>query len=391
MINLTPQQIDDRYESLPDSLKDALFSVYNAEEIERVGRSQFLSDEKISLLARLTGRVIMGFINADDFARDIQKDLGVPAETAGLIAREIDRKIFYAIKEDIRKVYAPVTSEELPETSPKIQEESIAPEAAPKMKTSEVEPPLKEPPKAGEPLPLETLIAKSTPTTATPAAPSTLEPQSAKIHPFALGGKPASKTSASGVEELVDLPTLKKITRVAEEPQSSELKPEAGMQPEATSAAPAPFMLHKEETLKPILESKPLEVKETAGKTEEKKPVAARVEMLNLKKEDKQAPPTTKEAPTERVVHYSQFRTPINPFGKTISSQTATIKPQTAAEIEDKKIENAPHRQEVSLTQAPEEVVDLSTFKRASNTAVDSKTDKVEVNGNTVDLRGSTD
>src|SRR3989344_3889387 len=121
MLTLTQQQAEERFEVLPDSLKAALFSVYNAEEIARIGRSQFLSPEKTSLLARITGRVVMGFIHEDDFVKAVKEELEIPAEVAGLTAREIDRKILFPLKEETRKAYAPLGEERTATALPPVE------------------------------------------------------------------------------------------------------------------------------------------------------------------------------------------------------------------------------------------------------------------------------
>jgi len=107
--------------------------------------------------------------------------------------------------------------------------------------------------------------------------------------------------------------------------------------PKPISPPPTPTTIPAEE-IKPLIlhQEKPLteEVKKTGGKvfsfpfeifkTKEgggaQKPVTAKIETLETEtaeKEMKQPPPTLRtETPQKRLVNYTEFRTPLSPFGK---------------------------------------------------------------------------
>ncbi|MEK6839583.1 MAG: hypothetical protein AABX72_01465, partial [Nanoarchaeota archaeon] len=100
-----------KYKILPKNLKNCLFSYDNAEEIFRMGKNNHFSDEKISLLARLVGRVILGFIHPEDFKKEIESDLQIDGRIAEVLANNIQSKIFYPIMSDLRDVYEPMNIE----------------------------------------------------------------------------------------------------------------------------------------------------------------------------------------------------------------------------------------------------------------------------------------
>ncbi len=106
MLEISKKQANKRYENLPEILQDALFSMANIDQVYRICKLNHLSDEKIPIVARLTGRVILGFTHPEDLAREIKEELGINPEIAKTIALEIDRKIFAAIKNDLEKVLA---------------------------------------------------------------------------------------------------------------------------------------------------------------------------------------------------------------------------------------------------------------------------------------------
>ncbi|MDP3014877.1 MAG: hypothetical protein Q8N28_00410 [bacterium] len=108
MLKISQQQALNRWDTLPDNLREALFSEYNSETLWKICENQHLSEDKIGVIATLAGDVILGFLHPDDLASEIRKDLNLIPELANLIASEIDRKIFASIRSEIEKVYSPV-------------------------------------------------------------------------------------------------------------------------------------------------------------------------------------------------------------------------------------------------------------------------------------------
>ncbi len=115
MIKISQNQALKRWGTLPDILKESIFSAYNAEILWRVCENQHLSEDKIDKVAVVTGDVLMGFLHPEDFAQEIHEALNINIEIAKAIAMEIDRKIFSPLKKELEKVYQPIVleSEEL--------------------------------------------------------------------------------------------------------------------------------------------------------------------------------------------------------------------------------------------------------------------------------------
>jgi len=106
-ITISKKQILNRWDTLPDSLKEAIFSSFNVDLIWSVGAINHLTNDKISKIAMLAGDILMGFVHLEDFAPEIRKELNINPEMANSIAAEIDRKIFSPVKKDLRSVYRP--------------------------------------------------------------------------------------------------------------------------------------------------------------------------------------------------------------------------------------------------------------------------------------------
>jgi len=269
MIQVTKDKALQRYDLLTENLKAALFSSSNAEIVRKVGESQHLTEDKIVVIGKIIGYVILGFIHSEDLAQEIKDALNLNSEIANSIAAEIDRKIFALIRADLEKVYQPPTEEILD-------------------LRAKVEPPTEvEMPKAEEPkvVPVEEKI-QSKPE----------EIQSKEVQP----------------------PEVK--------PQFGEVEP-----PKIGVGEAEPLIIHKEAEFKPLAETKKslggLFGFLRKGKKEEEKisPVKAQVEIgIDTKLHEieheitrKESPTPSPEPPKVRVVHYTEFPMPVSPFGKT--------------------------------------------------------------------------
>jgi len=269
MIQVTKDKALQRYDLLTENLKAALFSSSNAEIVRKVGESQHLTEDKIVVIGKIIGYVILGFIHSEDLAQEIKDALNLNSEIANSIAQEIDRKIFALIRADLEKVYQPPTEEILD-------------------LRAKVEPPTEvEMPKAEEPkvVPVEEKI-QSKPE----------EIQSKEVQP----------------------PEVK--------PQFGEVEP-----PKIGVGEAEPLIIHKEAEFKPLAETKKslggLFGFLRKGKKEEEKisPVKAQVEIgIDTKLHEieheitrKESPTPSPEPPKVRVVHYTEFPMPVSPFGKT--------------------------------------------------------------------------
>jgi hypothetical protein len=283
MFKISKQQASNRWDTLPNNLKEALFSEYNAETLWRICENQHLSDDKIEIVATLAGDVILGFLHPEDLAQEIGKDVNIVPEIAGAIASEIDRKIFAPIRADLEKVYAPPSGE---------------------IEIKEVEAEKREPEIIENEKPVLTEIRK-------PEAPiKIVEEEQPKI--IAPEEKPAEEKKEEPIER-----------QSAEQMSSAE-----------------PLILHKETELKPLSENKK-SLKSLGGlfgflkkkeKTEEIKPVKAEVEGIETK------PPKIEEIkPVEtkvKVVNYAEEQQSANREAQS-AEQKQTEQKQGADEIID--------------------------------------------------------
>jgi len=105
MTKLTPQQLKEIYQKLPEDLKEAIFSVKSAEVIQAVGKKYNLAVDKTGELADETGLVMLGLTHPRDFISNLAQRLGVDKETARKIAEEVNTQIFATVRESLKKIH----------------------------------------------------------------------------------------------------------------------------------------------------------------------------------------------------------------------------------------------------------------------------------------------
>lgn len=333
------QEIVLKYQTLPSPLRDALESRYGLKRIREIAKRHSLIEEDVEVVVQLTGLSMLGFLNPRDLAQELSNYLELRDEkTIDALAGELIREVLAPLKSDLQNLYRTpdifLKAAEKPAPQPEARASETKEMPAPAAETRPVEQPVpirKE--GAGAPGPVSLEALRAAPEPMMPLRPA--EPVPAKIHPFALGETPVKPAAPS-----------------------------------------APFMLRKEEVFAPIMESKPVQIQRSAApRPEAGKATAVRLEMAGLEEEKKKKEEVVAktEMPQQRVVHYSAFRTPVNPFGGEPAKEQATA---PAAPMR----QAAPPVPPVPAAPKPkEEVIDLSTFQRAPASP--------KLDGNTVDLR----
>jgi hypothetical protein len=122
MVTLQKNQLFDRWDTLPQSLRDAIFSEANSDFIWKLCGDENIPDEKIYDAAQVMGYVLLGFLHPEDASREIKEFLGIDAKTASIIGDGLNQRIFAPLRADIDKVYSPLSNAEATPTalSPKM-------------------------------------------------------------------------------------------------------------------------------------------------------------------------------------------------------------------------------------------------------------------------------
>jgi hypothetical protein len=99
------EQLWKLYEKISPELKEAIFSEETAESIWDICSRNGIEDERISEIARYTGRVLLGILPPVDFQEILEKELKLEKSVAKKAAQEISRFIFYPVKPLLEELY----------------------------------------------------------------------------------------------------------------------------------------------------------------------------------------------------------------------------------------------------------------------------------------------
>ncbi|MBI4034247.1 MAG: hypothetical protein HY378_01725 [Candidatus Brennerbacteria bacterium] len=253
MIHLQEQEIKERYQRLPRVLQDALNSPSRFGAIGEISEKYKLNEEDSMVLTTSVGMVLLGYIKPQNLFKEINEYLEADEKIVVEVIRDINRQVFVPLHKELEDLYGMKTHIE-----GELEKEQVEPVL--KIKTEERKP------EAEVKIPLEKL--GESPPVSRPTGPATAPSDAAQ-------GKPAA----------VPPP-------VPAAPVGEEVKP---------------LIIHREEIQKPATEDKkfkgfdfPFGIFEKEGtKAMPSEPVKVRV-----------------ETPGKRVVHYSEYRTPVTPFGK---------------------------------------------------------------------------
>lgn len=284
------EELYKRFEALPESIQDALMAPETANFVYEIGKSANLTDEKISLLAELVGDIFMNISKNFDLTNEIKNTLEVDDNVAKNISTEISKVITYIQSRPIEQVVGEEEEEEL-EDAENEEEENTQLE------------------------PTENI--------------SILKPTFVKEEP-AVSSVPIPKTEIPIQQSQPVIPQSVTETPLNQEPQSSHATPfilhqEEEIEP-AKETSKAEYSIHRPEFYKPTFSEEYKRGREIES--------AARVE---LGEDVKKAEPRLERTSAEprRIVHYSEFRTPISPFEGTAPTEprNETAKEKPAARI----------------------------------------------------------
>ena len=97
------------FETLPEELKQAVFSAENAEHTFSICERYAI--EECSQVASLIGLVLMGVMPPQDLQNALVQELKLEKATAQRVAGEINRFVFYPVKAELEKLHKTVGEE----------------------------------------------------------------------------------------------------------------------------------------------------------------------------------------------------------------------------------------------------------------------------------------
>ncbi len=258
MTSVTTDQARQRFLTIPEDIQDMIFSVQTAAVIQKICEDNHVPREKWGGVAEAAGLVLLGFIHPEDLANEIKERLMISSDAAGGLASSLINKMFASMKSRLDSLYHPLTGPQVTEIRP--------------------------------PQPV-----KYVPQAAAPPAPSKQTTGiEAPVRPISISQLLKEKEFAAST------PTLA--------PPQNELK-----QPPSTPQAPAPVFLFRQEEIQPLETKGRINIpipKPTIMPGPAPKPAEVEIGGLPKTEAPRQQPARSDASPT-RVIHYSQFSSPL--------------------------------------------------------------------------------
>ena len=109
----TREQFWGLYKTLPQELKDALFSEEAGDNIASACERNEIPDDARGDIVDLVGQVLTGVLPAEDFQSELEKELKIKKEIAKKAAQEINRFVFYPVKPALDQLHGMETNKSI--------------------------------------------------------------------------------------------------------------------------------------------------------------------------------------------------------------------------------------------------------------------------------------
>ncbi|MBI2628290.1 MAG: hypothetical protein HYW71_02575 [Candidatus Niyogibacteria bacterium] len=106
MKSYTEQELEKKYKQLPATVEEVIFSANAAKTLEEIRKKYKLQIDQLGILANETRLVMLGLTHPKDFINNLAEGLELNKEIAKNIAQEINQRIFYKIREELKKMHS---------------------------------------------------------------------------------------------------------------------------------------------------------------------------------------------------------------------------------------------------------------------------------------------
>lgn len=122
MPKYTKEQFWKLYRNLPQELQDALFSEETGTNIYETCKRNGI-EKNLSQIVDYVGQVLIGVLPPEDFQTTLEKELKLEKEVAKKVFHEINRFIFFLVKDSLSALYKiEITPPEKPAKTPSLKE-----------------------------------------------------------------------------------------------------------------------------------------------------------------------------------------------------------------------------------------------------------------------------
>jgi hypothetical protein len=114
MMEITLEEIQKKFESLPEDLKWAIMAANVDDNIIEIGQKEGLNVEQMGQLSLETHMVMFGFTHPDKFEESLKGSLKLSDEKTKVLANAVNEKILKEIREKFMSLYQTPKKEEKP-------------------------------------------------------------------------------------------------------------------------------------------------------------------------------------------------------------------------------------------------------------------------------------
>lgn len=100
-MEITLEEIQQKFESLPEDIKWAIMAVKVDDKIIDIGQARGLNVEQMGQLSLETHMVMLGFVHPDKFEASLKGSLGLPDDKNKEIVNDVNEKILKGIREKL--------------------------------------------------------------------------------------------------------------------------------------------------------------------------------------------------------------------------------------------------------------------------------------------------
>ena len=105
MPEYTREQLAKLYKGLPQELKDWIGSEDANDAIYQILKENDVLDEKCEQISILTRNILLGLLPMENFEETIEKEVGLKKDLAEKISHEINRFVFFPVKNILNSLY----------------------------------------------------------------------------------------------------------------------------------------------------------------------------------------------------------------------------------------------------------------------------------------------
>lgn len=105
MANYTREQLRKLLIKLPEDIKEIFMSNETQEAVLKVLEDNDILDERGTKISALIRNVLFGLLPPEDFKESLKKEVGLKDDMAKKISQEINRFVFFPVKESLAQLY----------------------------------------------------------------------------------------------------------------------------------------------------------------------------------------------------------------------------------------------------------------------------------------------